>query len=446
MRAPSLFFALGAAASIALAWTPTARAQVSESERAAARQLFKEGDELQRAGKFAEALDKFNRAQQVFSAPTNMLRIAECNAALGRLVESAEAYRAVVRTPLPPNSPPAFQAAVEQAKGELAQVEPKVPKLIVTVEPANAPGQQMQVDGQTVPTALIGEPFPLDPGTHKVLVYASGFVSAEHSVQLKERDTRTLSIVLKPIAGVTYAPGTAPPGPPGPAPAPPPGTDGTAELPPGTPPPPPPLVEGGAVEAAKKKSHVGLLFGAHLGLELPTGQVPVLPGEAIDVSSTSGSGAAVAFDGGVRFARQWYLGLTLEYAGLGAGKDITQMQAGASNPSSNTTAAGVQLGLIVNPDRVSFFGEIGVQGRWLNVSWDDALGRRQSATYNGPELELGAGIWIPIGSAIRLLPLATAGIGTFSPPTNGGPAVSSQGNPGHAFFMLGLAGFYNIDL
>ena len=58
-----------------------------------------------------------------------MLRIAECQAALGRLVESTESYRAVVRTPLPAGAPPAFQAAVDQAKAELTQVEPRVPKV-----------------------------------------------------------------------------------------------------------------------------------------------------------------------------------------------------------------------------------------------------------------------------------------------------------------------------
>src|SRR5579859_6968345 len=97
-------------------------AQVNDAERAAARDLFKQGDELQRAGHFAEALDKFQRAQQVFIAPTNELRIAECDAALGRLVESAEAYREVLRFPLPTGAPPAFQAAVDQAKAELSQV------------------------------------------------------------------------------------------------------------------------------------------------------------------------------------------------------------------------------------------------------------------------------------------------------------------------------------
>jgi hypothetical protein len=425
-------------------------AQVTDAERAAARELFKEGDELQRAGKFAEALDKFNRAQQVFSAPTNMLRIAECNAALGRLVESAEAYRAVVRTPLPAGSPPAFQSAVEQAKGELAQVEPRVPRVIVQVEPGGLPGQQLQIDGQAVPSALIGEPFPLDPGAHKVIVYASGFAGSEQSVVLREKETKNLSFVLRPIAGVTYATGSAaPPPPPLPPPPPPVAGEGAGALPAGAPPPPPPVVDESAVERAKKRTSVGLLFGLHVGLELPTGQIPVNPGApAIDIGTMSSGGFAYAFDGGLRFARQWYLGITLEHAGLGAGRDATQIQPGASQPSSNTTAAGAVLGLIVNPDRASFFGEIGVQGRWLTESWVDSLGQAQSANYNGVELLLGAGIWIPVGSSVRLLPLATVGLGTFTTPNSGGATTTANqpSPPGHAFFMLGLGGYYNADL
>jgi hypothetical protein len=442
----SRYLAVAVAVACVAAWGPPARAQVSDAERAAARELFREGDELQRAGKFAEALDKFNRAQQAFSAPTNMLRIAECDAALGRLVESAEAYRAVVRTPLPQGSPAAFQAAVEQAKGELAQVEPRVPRLIVQVEPPSVPGQQLQIDGQTVPAALIGEPFPLDPGAHRVIVYASGYAGSEQSVVLHEKETKNLSFSLRPVAGVTYAPGSAAV----PAPPAPPAVEGApGGLPAGAPPPPPPVVEDSAVDRAKKRTRAGLLFGLHFGLELPTGQIPVSAGTpAIDIGTMSSGGLAYAFDGGLRFARQWYLGITLEHAGLGAGRDATAIQAGASSPSSNTTSAGAVLGFIVNPERASFFGEIGVQGRWLTESWIDSIGQAQAANYNGVELLLGAGVWIPIGSNVRLLPLATVGLGTFATPTNGPtPTASNQPSPpGHAFFMLGLGGYYNADL
>src|ERR1700674_4163942 len=131
----AIVFLVSASLAVALAWPPQAHAQVTDSERSAARELFKEGDELQRAGKFTEELEKLQRAQRVYSAPTNELRIAECQAALGLLVESAESYRTALRMPMPPGSPQAFQAAVDQAKAELAQVEPRVPKLIVHLAP-----------------------------------------------------------------------------------------------------------------------------------------------------------------------------------------------------------------------------------------------------------------------------------------------------------------------
>ena len=165
LSTPSCFHLRAASRPSLLARRPQARAQVSDAERAGARELFKEGDQLQRAGHFAEALDKFQRAQQVFAAPTNLLRIAECDAALGRLVESAEAYREVLRTPLPAGSPPAFQAAVDQAKAELSQVEPRVPKARRAgaagrrAEPADADRRPERVRG-----AASASRCPLDAG------------------------------------------------------------------------------------------------------------------------------------------------------------------------------------------------------------------------------------------------------------------------------------------
>src|ERR1035438_7326849 len=127
MTTTTSFFVFASFTCLSVGVAVPAFAQVSDSQRAGARR--------ERAGRSPHALDKFQRAQQVFAAPTNVLRIAECDAALGRLVESAEAYREVLRTPLPAGAPPAFQAAVDQAKAELSQVEPRVPRLTGQVLP-----------------------------------------------------------------------------------------------------------------------------------------------------------------------------------------------------------------------------------------------------------------------------------------------------------------------
>ncbi len=210
MRSFATLFPVRASIGLAaVAWTALASAQVSDGQRAAARDLFKQGDELQRAGHFAEALDKFQRAEQVFAAPTNELRIAECEAALGQLVESGEAYRLVVRAVLAPGSPPAFQAAVEQAKAEFEQVDPRIPRLVVQVLPTAA-NVRLQIDGQSVPSALLGQPMPLDPGPHKASAAAPGYAGAEQSLLLKERETRVIQLVLKQAAAPSVTPSPAP--------------------------------------------------------------------------------------------------------------------------------------------------------------------------------------------------------------------------------------------
>jgi hypothetical protein len=426
----------------AMTWPALARAQVSEAERAAARELFRQGDELQRASKFGDALDKFQRAQQVYGAPTNLLRIAECDAALGRLVESAEAYRAVLRTSVAGGAAPAFQAAIDQARAELEQVAPRIPSLTVVVEaPPGASKLQLQIDGQSVSAALIGEPIPLDPGAHKVLVFAPGFSDSQEQIELREQDKKTVSLALTAIPRVAVtqavAPGDASLAAPG------------STAPPGaTSQPAAPVLStpaGGASDAlVPKAARRSLLLGAHLGFEVPSGKLPSggtgAPQGPVDASSVGDAGPAYAFDGGVRFAGQWYLGLTLEHAQLSGGTG-SGVPSGDTHLSSNTTLLALLLGFIVNPDRPSLYGEVGVGSRWFSYK-EGSSTAFTSGSYTSPEVTLGAGVWVPVAHAWRLIPKATVSVGSFGPPSN----KESSTNLSHAFFMLGLSGDFNADL
>jgi hypothetical protein len=196
-----------------------------------------------------------------------------------------------------------------------------------------------------------------------------------------------------------------------------------------------------------KRSRSGLILGGHLGWEIPTGSIPLAPGANVDTASLSGGGLAFAFDGGLRFARQWYVGLTVEHASLGQGKDLSVL----GNPlsiSSETTALGVVLGIMVNPDRTSAYFELGLANRWYSFDATNPDGTKTSNGYTSGEGQVGLGLWIPAGSWLRLLPIATVGFGTFSAPNNNSsapPVSSSNGSVGHTFVMLGLAGFYNLD-
>src|ERR1035437_10072658 len=126
LRTLVLSLALGSTALLA-APRPVFAQQVSDADRKAARDLYNDGYQLQQAGKNAEALDRYQRSLAVYPAPTTALHVAQCKAALGKLVEAAEDYRAIAGTTLPAGSPAAFQQAKDQAVIELGQVEPRIP-------------------------------------------------------------------------------------------------------------------------------------------------------------------------------------------------------------------------------------------------------------------------------------------------------------------------------
>ena len=180
---------------------------------------------------------------------------------------------------------------------------------------------------------------------------------------------------------------------------------------------------------------------------MPSGTAPLPPGSTnstTDIANVSSPGPAIGFDGGLRFARQWYVGITLEHAWLGKGKDLTQLGAGTvTDVSSDTTLLGLVMAIIVNPDRASFYFELGVGSRWYNFTTTNGDGSTTVSHYPTAEGILGLGLWIPAGSSLRLLPKVDVGLGTFSPA--GQDSTQASNTPGHAFFMLGLGGYYNLD-
>ena len=171
--------------------------EVTDADRTAARDLYAAGAALQQQGKYADALDKFQRSVSVFPAPTTVLHVAQCKVALGRLVEAAEDYRAIVNVTLPKGSPPAFYDAQKMAGQELKDLEPRVPHARVIVTPEKTPGLQVIIDGQALNAALIGVARPMDPGAHKVVVMAPGYDRMEQAFDIKEKESKDVPLTLK---------------------------------------------------------------------------------------------------------------------------------------------------------------------------------------------------------------------------------------------------------
>lgn len=174
---------------------PAFAADPTAEDIAAARALGVQGIQLADAGNCAEAIDKLERAEALYHAPTILGRLGECQVQVGQIVKGTENLNRVVREQLAPSAPAVFKQAQERAKKQLDAALPRIAYLTVKVEP-KAANASVTVDAAAVPPALIGAERPTDPGTHEVVANASGYSQAHQSVTLAEGGHQEVTLTL----------------------------------------------------------------------------------------------------------------------------------------------------------------------------------------------------------------------------------------------------------
>jgi hypothetical protein len=208
----------GAALAIALTSALTsidagAQQKPDDAQKSSARTLATDGLAAFNAGKYADAVDLFSRAEALVHAPPHLLYMARASVSLGRLVHAHEAYVKITREELPANAPKAFVEAKKAAATEQSALEPRIPKLTIVVKGAEAGADvTVKIDGTDVPSALVGVAHPVDPGAHTLVAAASGYRSKEDvRVTLAEGASETVTLELKREAIATTSPGPAAP-------------------------------------------------------------------------------------------------------------------------------------------------------------------------------------------------------------------------------------------
>jgi len=177
--------------------------------KSAARKLGEEGIALFEKKQFAEALEKFNLAEQLVPAPTLGLRAARCLVQLGRFVEASERYLEVIRLTLPQNQlTPAFRKAQAEALIERDDLMPLIPSLTITVRGPLGKTPKLFVDGEQIPTALLGQKRPIDPGVHEVELQR-GDTKVKKKLDVVVKQSAVIELELPPLP----APKAPPPDP-----------------------------------------------------------------------------------------------------------------------------------------------------------------------------------------------------------------------------------------
>jgi hypothetical protein len=151
---------------------------------------FDEGRALMRAGRFAEAAQKFEESLAIRGTTGAWLNLGDCLEKLGRYASAVERFEQARAL----SAGAGDTVRAEEARARAEALRPIVSRVVVR-DPA-VPGRTVLLDGRSVST---GQPIAVDGGNHRVTVTAPCRTTFELTVAIGIRgDTREIKPVLAP--------------------------------------------------------------------------------------------------------------------------------------------------------------------------------------------------------------------------------------------------------
>lgn len=188
--------------------TESAHAQ-DAAELQEARDKFQKALALQTGGDWASALALLKEVAAVRSTPQVRFNIALCEENLGQLVAAVGDYELAAADARAADE----TEVVQQAERRLKELKGRIPKVVVT-RGTNADTATITLDGVTLGDQVIGKEMNVDPGPHVITARATGFDSFRTTVRVEEAETKTVPVMLTPVAEPPPAPPPSPSGPP----------------------------------------------------------------------------------------------------------------------------------------------------------------------------------------------------------------------------------------
>jgi hypothetical protein len=177
---------------------------VDPGARAVARDLGYAGVAAFERADYATAVDKLERAFKILEAPSLGLWSARALVKTGRLVQARERYRIVGRIDVSAGELEVQRQAQRDAAAELTALEPRIPFLVLLLEGASPDQVTIDLDGAPFAAAMVGEPRPVDPGSHKA-TGKRGDQRDEQTIVMAEGEKREVKLHFMPVPAASGA-------------------------------------------------------------------------------------------------------------------------------------------------------------------------------------------------------------------------------------------------
>ncbi|MBI4705566.1 MAG: hypothetical protein HY744_31110 [Deltaproteobacteria bacterium] len=165
----------------------------TDVELAAARRIFGEGLDLEKAGDSAGALDKFEKVARIKMTPQVRYHVALCQERLGRLVEALNGFELAAQEAKAAG--PKAQEVADNAPARAAALRAQVGQVHITAS-GTVRTSKILLDGKPVSLALLDTDIPVDPGKHLVQVDTGGKIAFEQELQVEKGQVQSLELPI----------------------------------------------------------------------------------------------------------------------------------------------------------------------------------------------------------------------------------------------------------
>ncbi|WP_437722520.1 TIR domain-containing protein [Sorangium sp. So ce861] len=156
-----------------------------EPNVSAAEASFTEGVQAVKIQDYTTACIKFRESLEAAPAADTLINVAECFRIEGKLASAWVTCNRALAMIRSEQDSTRRNKLWNRANSTLAKIEPKIPKIRITIQPTTVQAT-VSIDGTTVAPSSIGIPIPLDPGTHTVRAETKDRSSQIKTVELTE--------------------------------------------------------------------------------------------------------------------------------------------------------------------------------------------------------------------------------------------------------------------
>ena len=172
----------------------------ASSDRGRALELGREGMALFEARQWADAYDRFSRADRLVHSPVFLLYMARAERNWGHNVAAFGHYERLVSAQLSAQDPEPWHQAQRDGASELGELRQRVPSLRILAHGAAVGSMTVWLDGARIDPPPVEAAVAVEPGSHVLVVRRGAWAEERRTVLVREGGGETVVDLSIPAA------------------------------------------------------------------------------------------------------------------------------------------------------------------------------------------------------------------------------------------------------